>query len=220
MVKLALKYLNLGPVGGRGGVQRFFMLAHGIKFEETLFTPSEEWGAEKKRLIETGENPCGSVPVTYITGDGDQDSKTLSQHIATCRYLARVNKFDTGDIYKDFVQDLVADEYQSFRALWVDKTFTSDEKQKEEYRKKLLLEELKKFDALYKKYKTSDVYLSTSPAGVPLWGDSAMFGIVYDNIKTGHITEEALAAYPNIEALYKAYSAIPTVAAWIAEKSG
>jgi hypothetical protein len=115
---LVFKYLNLGAIGGRGGVQRFFMLANDIKFEEELFAPGDAWAAEKKRMMETGDNPCGTVPVTIFSGDEEGAAQSLSQHIAVCRYLARLHKLDTGDAYKDYVQDLVADEYQPFRAEW------------------------------------------------------------------------------------------------------
>ena len=204
-----MHYLQLGPVGGRGGTQRFFMLANGIPFEEKLFAVPGEWGNEKKRLIETGENPCGGVPVTYV------DNVHMAQHVSTCRYLARTNKLDTGDNLKDYYQDMIADEYQGFRNLWVVKTFEASDVEKAEYKTKTLPTLLAKFDALYKKYKTADPYLSTSPDGKPLWGDTAMFSIIYDNIQTGHMTEDILKDYPNLQALYKAFGAIPAVAGWI-----
>ena len=157
-----MHYLQLGPVGGRGGTQRFFMLANGIPFEEKLFAVPGEWGDEKKRLIETGENPCGGVPVTYV------DNVHMAQHVGTCRYLARTNKLDTGDNLKDYYQDMIADEYQGFRNLWVVKTFEASDVEKAEYKTKTLPTLLAKFDALYKKYKTADPYLSTSPDGKPV----------------------------------------------------
>ena len=49
----------------------------------------------------------------------------------------------------------------------------------------------------------------------PLWGDTAMFSIIYDNIQTGHMAEDILKDYPNLQALYKAFGAIPAVAGWI-----
>jgi hypothetical protein len=62
---------------------------------------------------------------------------------------------------------------------------------------------LSKFEALYEKFKTSEIYLSTSPAGRPLWGDAAVFGLVRDHILTGHMTEEDLRSFTNLMALYK-----------------
>ena len=74
-------------------------------------------------------------------------------------------------------------------------------------------------EALYLKYKTTEVYLSTSKAaGVPLWGDAAVFSILFDHIKTELLDEEKLAEYPCLDALYKAYGALPPVNKWVASK--
>ena len=71
------------------------------------------------------------------------------------RYFARINKLDSGDAWKDYVQDVIADEYQGFRNIWVEKSFASTEEQKAEYVYKTVPELLTKFEALYKKYKTT-----------------------------------------------------------------
>ena len=139
------------------------------------------------------------------------------------RYFARINKLDSGDAWKDYVQDVIADEYQGFRNIWVEKSFASTEEQKAEYVYKTVPELLTKFEALYKKYKTTgngQAYLSTSPSGSPLWGDTAMFSILYDHIQLGHFTEETLtSSYPHLSALYKVFMAIPAVAEWIQRKT-
>ncbi|KAL7565734.1 hypothetical protein ACA910_005427 [Epithemia clementina (nom. ined.)] len=210
---IKFRYIELGHLSSRGGALRFFLLANDIPYEETIvsFAP-EAWAVEKKRLIESGENPCGSVPVVYL-----ENNVQLSQHMAICRYVARTHQVDSGDALKDCFQDIVADEQQGFRDLWVQK-FLGTEEERAEYRKHALPEHLKKFEALYQKYKTADPYLSTSPAGNPLWGDSAMFALLYDHMETGYFTEDGLKEYPSLSALYKAYVAIPAVAGWIEEK--
>mmetsp|Transcript_21081 Transcript_21081/g.34888 ORF Transcript_21081/g.34888 Transcript_21081/m.34888 type:complete len:227 (-) Transcript_21081:196-876(-) len=218
---VTFKYIALGAIGGRGGVQRFFMLTHDIKFNEELFSPSEKWPVEKARMLETEENPCGAAPVTYLQGEAGE-SLHLSQHIAVCRYLARVNNINSGDAYKDYVQDLVADEYQGARDAWVRTAFGASNEEKATYSSETFPKKLKMFDTLYKKFKTSDdvsPYLSTNAAGKPLWGDCAIFGLCYDHIQTGLLKEEDLADYCNIAALYKSFAAIPAVASWIDEKS-
>jgi hypothetical protein len=219
---VTFKYLALGAIGGRGGVQRFFMLTHDIPFKEELFSPSDNWPIEKARLLKSMENPCGSSPVTYMQGEGGEELH-LSQHIAVCRYLARVNNIKSGDAYQDYVQDLVADEYQSARNGWVAAAFGSSDEEKATYTSETFPQKLQMFNTLYKKFKTTDdatsPYLSTNADGKPLWGDSAMFGLCYDHIKTGLMDEEDLAAYANIAALYKSYAAIPAVASWIEQKS-
>lgn len=217
MTPVTFKYLNISPLAGRGGVQRFFMLSNGIPFTEELFTPGpDSWGVEKLRMIESGENPCGTVPLLIIKSDDGED-KHFTQHIAGCRYMARINNLDTGDHYKDYVQDLVADEYHEFRGQWAHHNFSASDEEKEEYKKDGLIKQLSKFEALYIKYATAAPYLSVNSAGKPLWGDSAIFGLVYDLINTGFLSPEDLSAYPKVLALHEAYGAIPEVAAWIEE---
>lgn len=209
---LVFKYLKLLPFGARGGVTRFFMLAQGIPFEERLFGTADEWPAEKKRLIESGENPAGTLPILESNGESHP------QHIAVSRYLARVHQVTSGDDYKDYVQDLVADEYQSFRNHWVKVTFSGTDSEKEAYQTTDVPNYLTKFDALYDKFKTEAVFLSTSgKTGQPLWGDAAIFGLLRDHILSKYITKDDLAAYPRLNEMYNAYESIPAVAHWLAQ---
>jgi glutathione S-transferase len=210
---LIFEYLILPHgLGGRGGVQRFFLLTQKIPFDEKL-VPLDEWGEEKKRMVSSGENPSGTVPVIYAEGTA------LPQHIATLRYLARVYDVTSGDSYKDYVQDLVADEYQGFRDKWVETAFNGTDEVKASYRKEDLPKQLSKFDALYKQFKTCDTFLSVSASTEqPLWGDAAIFGLLLDHTLTGLLTVDELKAYPRLFALYEAYQNIPAVNAWIASK--
>lgn len=211
---LKLKYLSILPFGGRGGVVRFFLLTHGVKYEEELINPQENWADEKKRLIESGDNPAGTLPVIVVNG------KYYSQHIALCRYLAKVHDLTSGDDYKDYVQDLVADEYHTFRAALIEAAFFASDEVKAVYKKTALVEYLTKFEALYSKYKTEVAYLSVSSKNsLPLWGDAAIFGALYDNIVGKCLTLEELKRYPCLLALYNAYSEIPSVKEWIEKVS-
>jgi hypothetical protein len=209
---LVFKYLDL-PVGARGGVTRFFLLSQNIPFEEQLIPMGgggDAWSTEKKRLIETGENPSGSLPILY---SGQQ---AHPQHIASIRYLARVHQLTSGDDYKDYVQDLVADEYQGFRDQWVKVTFTGSDDDKAEYKKGSLVDQLIKFNALYENFQTDKTFLSVSAkTGQPLWGDAAMYGLVRDHILTGYISLEDLAEYPRLLTMYQAYESIPAVKEWL-----
>lgn len=210
------KYIKILPVGGRGGVTRFFMLSQGIPFEEQLFSVDQDgdWSAEKQRLLQTGENPSGSSPNLYST-----DGKAHPQHIAVSRYLARVHQVTSGDDYKDYVQDLVADEYQGFRSAWVEATFNGNDDDKATYKAETLPKQLTKFNSLYSTFKTTDVYLSVSAkTGQPLWGDAAIFGLLRDHILTKYLSVEDLAAsYPNLSALYANYEKIPAVHEWLSQ---
>lgn len=216
-IALTFKYLALpNGLGGRGGVQRFFLLSQNIPFNEKLVS-FEEWTEEKKRLISSGENPSGTVPVIYAT---ENSNEALVQHIATSRYLAQVHKVTSATPYEDYVQDLVADEYQGFRDKWVGVAFSGTEEQRKTYRTDDLPKLLNKFDRLYAKFKQHTVYLSVSKAtGQPLWGDAAIFGLLRDNILTGFVTlDELTENYPHLAFLYTNYERIPAVAAWIDEK--
>jgi hypothetical protein len=124
------------------------MLAQNIDFDEQLINMGDDWAKEKQRLIESGENPSGSAPILYSNG------APHPQHIAAARYVARVRKVTSGDDYKDYVQDLVADEYQGFRDQWVNVTFNGDDEAKAEYKTGDLVKQLSKFNALYENFKT------------------------------------------------------------------
>ena len=214
--KLLLKYLALpNSIGGRGGAQRYFLLSQDIPYAEQLFEMGDAWVAEKKRLVESGENPSGSVPVIVATVDDDKEV-FLPQHIASSRLLAKIHGKNSGNDYNDYVQDMVADEYQKWRTTWVDITFNADDEGKKAYREKDLPEELTKFTALYKNFKTHSVYMSVNPNNdKPLWGDAAIFGLVRDHIMTGHMTLDDLKAYPELLAMFEAYEKIPAVSEWI-----
>lgn len=216
---LVFQYLNLLPVGARGGVTRFFMLSQGIDFSEQLIAMSD-WPAVKKRLVESGRNPAGSLPILYSTNSHDtnkEQQQAHPQHIAVCRYLARIHGVTANDDYKDYVQDLVADEYQGFRDAWVKATFSSTDAEKDDYTDKALPAYLTKLDALYETFATTDTFLSLSAKTMqPLWGDAAVYGLLRDHVLTKYITTADLAAsYPRLAKMYAAYETIPAVKAWL-----
>jgi glutathione S-transferase len=129
---VVFKYLALpNGLGGRGGAQRFFLLANRIPFTEDLVSMGEWGSAEKARIVTSGENPSGTLPILY-TANGE----TLTQHIASSRYLARVHDV-TADLtaYEEYVQDLVADEYQGFRDGWVKAAFTFTDVEKAAFKR-------------------------------------------------------------------------------------
>jgi hypothetical protein len=100
---LVFKYLAL-PVAARGGVLRFFLLSHGVAFEEQLIAMNT-WSTEKQRLISSGENPSGTVPIIYAKSS-DTSKYTGDAHpqrIAVSRYLARVEQLTSDDPFRDYV---------------------------------------------------------------------------------------------------------------------
>ena len=218
---ILFQYLKLLPLGARGGVTRFFLLTQGIPFEEKLIPMGPEWTAEKKRLVESGENPSGSLPIVYTSKNNNQDDESPQahpQHIAVSRYLARIHKVTSGDDYKDYVQDLVADEYQGWRDLWVKTTFSGSDEDKQTYTATALPQMLTKFNALYEQFKTDDVFLSVSAqTGQPLWGDAAIFGLLRDHVLTKYLASknELAKKYPYLMNMYNAYESIPAVQKWL-----
>jgi glutathione S-transferase len=215
---IVLKYFSLPHgLGGRGGVQRFFLLANGIPFTEEE-VELDYWFAEgKAKSLASGENPCGTLPVLFV-GGGDENKSCLSQHISSSRYLARVHGVTKGmSAYEEYVQDLVADEYMDFCAAWVHAVFEGSDEEKETF-KKSIPTHMTKFDQLYAKFKMDDVYLSKSPAtGSPLWGDAAMFGLLRDTVITGFIDVETLQkSYTNLWNLYESFGKeITPVKGWL-----
>lgn len=201
---VAFKYLDLGGIGGRGGVVRFFMLVHDIPFTEELIEPGEAWAKVKPQLIKSGENPAGKLPVVKT-----DDGATLTQHIAIMRKLAADRSISQGD----FANDAIADEYQSFREAWVDAAFLGGDKGKFQ---RHVVEELAVFEGLYIKYATYSTFLSSSK---PLWGDTAIASLIRDIILTGFLDENDLPALaPRLYTMYSAFIAIPAVAKWIESK--
>jgi hypothetical protein len=77
---LVFKYIAM-LVAACGGVLHFFLLSHGVSFEEELIPMSgNTWLVEKQRLIASGENPLGTVPIVYSKNTDSTDAHP--QHIA------------------------------------------------------------------------------------------------------------------------------------------
>lgn len=211
MAPLTLKYLSFKPLGGRGGVVRFFMLIHGLDFDEKLI-PMAEWGAAKAKMIEDKENPSGTVPILAV--NDDESVPELTQHIAICRYLFRTKITDLEVTpLQEMLQDMVADEYQGWRNAWAATLGSVDVKAT--YKAEKLSNHLTLFNSLYEKYATAQPFLSTTSDSKPLWADIAIASLVYDHIQTGLLTKEELKAFPKIESLFDAFCTIHPVANWM-----
>lgn len=77
-----LKYFDIGPKGSRGGPVRFMLQLHEVDFDENKIAPDASWMDVKKQLIESGENPCGTLPILTIDGN------TYFHHLPILRLLA------------------------------------------------------------------------------------------------------------------------------------
>lgn len=210
--KLLFSYIGLpSGIAGRGGALRFFLLVHGIPFDEKVIAFPDAWPAEKQRLLETNENPAGTVPVVYAEG------KCLPQHAAIARFLASLYNRTAGSAYGDYLQDMVTNEYISFRDTWVHMTFVASDEEKAKYKSEGVPAELAKFNTYYEHFASHDVYMSVDVNnGKPLWGDSFLFGLLRDHILTGHMAREDLTKYAKLDGLFQAYEKLPEAAAWIA----
>jgi hypothetical protein len=175
-----LRYYNLGNLGSRGGVVRFFFLYHGINHTNEWLALGPEWTLEKQRLIATGESPGGYIPVVY---DGD---KTLTEHHSIVRYYAKKVGVYGKDDWADFVSDNVAESTKEWRASWV-AAVVGDDANKATYAASLPAR-YTTLEALLKKYKGLGTHFSV--------GDAVIFGQVYDDRNLGQKVD--LSAYPHI----------------------
>jgi Glutathione S-transferase, C-terminal domain len=144
-------------------------------------------------------------------GEEENQKSPLIQHIASSRYLARLHGV-TEDMsaYDEYVQDLVADEYMGFRDAWVQAAFNGSDDDKKKFKEDAIPTYLTKFDKLYAKFKTTGdegVYLSTTSAGNPLWGDAAMFGFI--NMNT------VQTSFTNLWNMYESFAKIEAVKEWL-----
>mmetsp|Transcript_26308 Transcript_26308/g.41155 ORF Transcript_26308/g.41155 Transcript_26308/m.41155 type:complete len:224 (+) Transcript_26308:114-785(+) len=213
--KPLFEYLELPvPISARGGVTRFFMLAHEIDFDEKLH-PLSTWGSTTKpEYIASGKNPTGQLPIVTIGG------KTLTQHIAIIRLFARQMGECGSDPVGDYGQDAVGDEYQGFRDAYVSQGLFGSDDAKAKYIASIP-GRLKDMEALVGKYQVGPgPYISKSTSGKPLWGDSAVFSLVWDHIQVGMVKTEDLDQYPKIKAIFEAYKgSSDRVKDWIASKT-
>ena len=218
---IVLKFFELGPVGGRGGVVRNMLLVHDVKFKESKVPAFENWQAEKQRLISSGENPLGTLPVLYI------DEKPYFGHIPIARYLAAKVSHCTPWICmtRDTVQfdavhsdhevryrsDVILDEYTNWRGDWAKSNF--DEGKKQEY-----LEKREKLYALMEKLyenrsdQSTPYFMGLETPGVD---DVAIYTLLYDDQTIYGKLD--MTSYPTLEELLKKVGEIPRIAEWTQE---
>jgi len=160
---------------------RFFFLAHNIAHENDWLALGAEWPKEKQRLVTSGENPTGLIPVVY---DGD---KILTEHHAIVRYYGKLHGAYGKDNWQDFVQDSIAETTKEWRADWAGAVLGSDEA-KAKYNAGLNARYVT-LEALLKKHGGFQ-----GPFSV---GDATVFGQVYDDRGIGQKID--LAKFPLIE---------------------
>uniref|UniRef100_A0A0G4FLM9 Calmodulin n=1 Tax=Chromera velia CCMP2878 TaxID=1169474 RepID=A0A0G4FLM9_9ALVE len=113
--QLRLKYFDLGPVVGRNSAAHLFLLAHNCDHElEGVPVDPEKldgtWAPVKRRLVESGDNPSGTLPVLYAEG------RCLSGSTPILRFLAKkLGKYGL-DLWRDTTADVVCDRTDEWRS--------------------------------------------------------------------------------------------------------
>ncbi|CAJ1359055.1 unnamed protein product [Effrenium voratum] len=205
---LTLEYLALpSPISGRGGVVRFFLLANKVVFTEKLHSLEDWGGSVKAKYVAEGISPAGQLPLLWV---GESPN---SEHISLMRLVAGLAQLKTAkeaDCWSLYVQDMVADAYAEWRGAWASATFGGDAAAKETY-KATVPGRLKQFEGVLAKAGLKGAFIS---GDLPLWGDSALFSLISDNIVTGCIGADAVKEFPLLHQICTAYAGIEAVASW------
>eukprot|EP00439_Symbiodinium_sp_Y106_P068571 s531_g11.t1 len=210
---LRLEYLALpAPISGRGGALRFFLLANKVVFSEKLHALAD-WGSMKAKYVAEGISPAGHLPLLWV-GDGP----ACSEHISLMRLVAglvQLKNVKDADCWSLYTQDMIADAYTEWRSDWAAATFGSNDAAKETY-KAGVLGRLKQFEGVITKAGVKGAFVS---GDLPLWGDSALFSLISDNIATGYIEADAVKEFPLLFQICKAYANLEAVASWYGDAS-
>eukprot|EP00899_Mesostigma_viride_P026089 jgi/Mesvir1/6665/Mv12427-RA.1 len=123
------------------------------------------------------------------------------------KYLAAVGGFAPTDPAAEYAQNAIADECHTWRGFWGRAAYGAAPA-KLDYKKTLLPEMLRMFEAMFKNGKGAHGGPYMSP-GKPLWGDAALFGLLLDNVIGGLLDVSQLESYPCLKGLCKAFSEEP-----------
>jgi glutathione S-transferase len=195
-------YLDLKPFGGlagRGGAVRFFMLRHGIKYDEKLLAWGE-WTQNHKARAAEGQNPSAHLPIVTLNG------QHLTEHHAIMRRFSKQLGEYGADVDRDYLVDRTASASNEWRDLWA--AALSDPAAKEQYRVRRT-----DFYRIFSKYHEMDHGANGHMVGdAPSYADDLLFAILWDD-SHGHGTD-ALTATPRLQQFYDAYLAQPAISDW------
>lgn len=190
-------YFNLPGVIARGGTLRLFLYTSGIEFDQATPIEFSAWGAEKQRLMDSGDNPAGHLPYIEI---GDWK---MAGHVPIMRYMERKMGLYGQNPEEDFILDEVSDEYMTWRANWAGAAFGSGSK--EDYNAARGTQ-YKTFETYYaRRSNKATPYLMGGEN--PRFADIVVFAIMHDDqTKFG---KWDLSGYPCLGALFAAMKALP-----------
>jgi glutathione S-transferase len=195
-------YLDLKPLGGlvgRGGAVRFFMLRHGIKYNEKLLAWGD-WTQNHKAAAAEGPNPSAHLPIVTLNG------QHLTEHHAIMRRFSKQLGEYGSDVDRDYLVDRTASASNEWRDSW--SAAMSDAAAKEKY-----LPKRADFYRIFSKYHEMDHGANSHLVGdAPSYADDLLFAVLWDDTHV-HGTD-ALKAAPRLQEFYDAYLAQPAISAW------
>ena len=174
----------------------------GIKYENQ-FVDRETWPVEKKRLMETGENPFGQVPVVSHNG------KTLFQSAAFTRYYAKklgLHGSNPDEEYQiDNLYDCVADATKDSLVL-----YGNDEAAKKQYWAEKAVPNAEKVEKVASKNGTNPGPFYLGP--VFSWADLLLFQFAHGQKKG---ISDFTSRFPFITKVSANVAARPNIAAYL-----
>jgi len=196
-------YFDLGNFGSRGGVIRFFFLAHNIDFEESMVATDESVWKTKKIELQAGDNPAGHLPVVYL------GNKILTEHHSIVRYFARIAGCYGKDADADFAHDSIAEVTKEWRSDWSEAMREKSSKKSYVKTQSFYLSVVETLLSRHQKYFPKD------SIGI---ADVVLFGQVRDDMLLGAKLHRA--DYPHLALIYDKVGSNPKIAAWTAAHGG
>jgi glutathione S-transferase len=195
-------YFDLKPLGGlagRGGAVRFFMLRHGLQYNEKLISLGD-WTQKHKARAAEGQNPSAHLPIVTLNG------QHLTEHHAIMRRFSKQLREYGSDVERDYLVDRTASAYNEWRDLRSAANFDSAAKEK-------YLARRSDFYRIFSKYHEMDHGADGHMVGdAPSYADDLMFAVLWDDIRV--YGTDALKAAPRLQQFYDAYLAQPAISAW------
>eukprot|EP00879_Flechtneria_rotunda_P000567 GHRR01000674.1.p1 GENE.GHRR01000674.1~~GHRR01000674.1.p1 ORF type:complete len:223 (+),score=57.03 GHRR01000674.1:238-906(+) len=210
-----LTYFDLSPFNdienaGRGGAVKFFLLQHGIQFQEELVGWDDWANGLKTQAIDSGKNISGHLPVLKLNGED------LFESFAIMRYLSKEHGLYGSDAKRDYLVDMAADLGSEWRNAYSAAAFGTNED------KKTYLtgphkrnHYYKLFDTIITRNKGSGPHLVGNS---PSFADTVVFAVLWDDIVAFGNREELMGAHPRLGEFFKAYSRQDAIKGWCEAK--